>query len=96
MHGGGEGAKNDVYILRQNGLTERLPFGAKGGVIMKKGDVLVLQTPGGGGYGNPEERDRELVLKDIVNEIITLDEAKRDYNIDPESEWELNAVKMKM
>jgi N-methylhydantoinase B len=96
MHGGGEGAKNDVYILRHNGLTERLPFGAKGGVIMKKGDALVLHTPGGGGYGNPKERDRELILKDIVNEIITLDEAKRDYNIGPVSEWELNAVKMKM
>ena len=94
--GGGEGAKNDVYIVRKNGKIERLPLGAKGGTIIRKGDVISIHTPGGGGYGFPAERDRELILRDIVNEVITREDAERDYRIGPLGEEELRAIRGKM
>ena len=32
---------------------------------MLAGDILRLETPGGGGYGNPIDRPPELVLQDV-------------------------------
>jgi N-methylhydantoinase B/oxoprolinase/acetone carboxylase alpha subunit len=45
-----------------------------------------LEEAGGGGYGNPLERDPELVLKDVINGYISLEAAKNEYGvvIDPE------------
>jgi N-methylhydantoinase B len=34
------------------------------GVIMKSGDRLEVRSPGGGGYGNPEERDPDALARD--------------------------------
>jgi N-methylhydantoinase B len=96
VHGGGDGAKNEILIVRKNGGTERLPMGAKGGAILHRGDVFVINTPGGGGYGAPQERDRKLILKDILNQIISLEEAQRDYNIGPVSNDELQALTLGM
>ena len=35
------------------------------GVEMAAGDVLRLETPGGGGFGNPRERPRQSVIEDV-------------------------------
>ncbi|MDH3219398.1 MAG: hydantoinase B/oxoprolinase family protein [Gammaproteobacteria bacterium] len=40
---------------------------------------LVLKLPGGGGYGEPSQRDPALVAQDVEREYITLEQAKRDY-----------------
>ncbi|MDH3386486.1 MAG: hydantoinase B/oxoprolinase family protein [Gammaproteobacteria bacterium] len=40
---------------------------------------LVLKLPGGGGYGDPSQRDPALVAQDVEREYITPDQAKRDY-----------------
>jgi len=96
MHGGGDGAKNEIVIVRENGKIDKLPLGAKGGTILHKGDVFVINTPGGGGYGVPQERDRKLILKDIVNENISLEEAERDYHIGPVSKDELQGIRWGM
>ena len=34
------------------------------GIHIKKGQKLRLETPGGGGYGNPEMRPQAAILKD--------------------------------
>ncbi len=96
MHGGGEGAKNGIVIVRANGEIEKLPLGAKGGAILHKGDIFAINTPGGGGYGVPQERERKLILKDIINEIISLEEAERDYHIGPVSKDELQGIRWGM
>ena len=43
--------------------------------------------PGGGGYGNPLERDPNLVLEDVVNGIVSLEKARTEYGvvIDPKT-----------
>jgi N-methylhydantoinase B len=48
---------------------------------MGKGDKIIVRTPGGGGYGNPFERDLDLVLKDVRMRYISLDSARKDYGV---------------
>ncbi len=93
--GGKDGAKNEVYILRANGQIYKFPFLTKGETIMHKGDTLVLRTPGGGGYGEPTERERESILADVVNGFIDKEAAQREYNITIKNE-ELEAIKKEL
>ncbi|MBN2385632.1 MAG: hydantoinase B/oxoprolinase family protein [Anaerolineales bacterium] len=51
LRGGGSGQPGENRILR--GEAE-IPLPGKGTVDLKKGDVLVIRTPGGGGYGPVE------------------------------------------
>ncbi len=48
---------------------------------MKKGDIFVVRTPGGGGYGDPLERDPKAVLQDVVNELVSSSSAQQDYGV---------------
>lgn len=55
LFGGEPGAPGQNVLIR-NGQEEELP--AKGVVELQPEDVVSVRTPGGGGYGPPEERDR--------------------------------------
>ena len=46
---------------------------------LKKGDVIRLQTAGAGGYGNPFERDPEMVLNDVRNGKVSIKRAREVY-----------------
>jgi len=41
----------------------------------------LINTPGGGGYGNPLEREVELVVEDVRNEFITRETARAVYGV---------------
>jgi N-methylhydantoinase B len=45
------------------------------------GDTIEFVMQGGGGYGDPYERDPELVLWDVQNELISETDALRDYGV---------------
>lgn len=45
------------------------------------GDVIRLSTAGGGGYGDPCERDAQRVLDDVLNGFVTVAGAERDYGV---------------
>jgi 5-oxoprolinase (ATP-hydrolysing) len=49
--GGGDGACGRNYVVRAGGDVEELGFVAS--TDMEPGDVFVVETPGGGGYGEP-------------------------------------------
>jgi N-methylhydantoinase B len=51
-------------------------------VVLRAGDRIVSQIPGGGGYGNPRERNREAVARDLQNELITPEHAREHYGYD--------------
>jgi N-methylhydantoinase B/oxoprolinase/acetone carboxylase alpha subunit len=44
-------------------------------------DVLQICTPCGGGYGNPFERDPQLVLSDVLDDFTTIEDAKTSYGV---------------
>jgi N-methylhydantoinase B len=45
------------------------------------GDVIRLEPPGGGGFGNPAERDPGQVALDVADGLITRKTAERDYHV---------------
>lgn len=62
LAGGGEGGLARHLIRRAGGAEEILP--SKHTALLRRGDVLVMQTPGGAGYGDPAERDPEAIRRD--------------------------------
>ena len=49
--------------------------------------MIEFHSAGGGGYGNPLERDPEAVERDVVNGYVSVDRARDDYGvvIDPDT-----------
>jgi len=74
--GGDTGARSSKRLLRPDGSEEWLPAKVEG-IKVKAGDVLYFNTWGGGGWGNPLERDPELVLADVKRRLVTVEGAKR-------------------
>jgi len=50
-------------------------------IDLKPDDVVHINLPGGGGYGDPFERDPERVLWDVVEGYITPEAAEKDYGV---------------
>lgn len=48
---------------------------------IKSGDRFTRPTAGGGGYGDPMERDPERVLQDVIDEYVSVRRAKLDYGV---------------
>ena len=44
-------------------------------------DLLYCRPPGGGGYGNPFDRDVRLVEEDLLDQHISSESARRDYGV---------------
>jgi N-methylhydantoinase B len=55
------------------------PVPAKGQVVLAAGDVITVETPGGGGYGDPHERDPEAVRADVRSGKISAERARSVY-----------------
>jgi N-methylhydantoinase B len=48
---------------------------------IESGDKFTRPTAGGGGYGDPMERDPEQVLQDVIDEYVSVERAKIDYGV---------------
>lgn len=48
-------------------------------VVLRPGDRIVSQIPGGGGYGDPRERSREAVARDLRDGLISAEQARNVY-----------------
>ena len=73
--GGQAGAAGEVAL----GDGTRLH--AKSLVDLGAGDVVHVNLPGGGGYGDPFRRDAQRVLWDVIEGYITPDRAERSYGV---------------
>jgi len=67
--GGLDGAPGRVFTLDESGQTLALP--AKGRDVVPPGHTLVLETPGGGGIGDPQQRDPERSAADRQAGLLT-------------------------
>jgi len=74
--GGDTGLRSTKRLVRTDGSEQWLPSKVEG-VRVNSGDVLYFNTWGGGGWGNPLERDPELVLADVKRRLVTAAGAKR-------------------
>ncbi len=75
LFGGGPGATGEVLLD-----TGERP-NPKSQVDLRPHQVVHLNTPGGGGYGDPLARDPERVRRDVVAGYITEEAAARDYGV---------------
>jgi N-methylhydantoinase B len=50
-------------------------------VPIGSGDVFSRPTAGGGGFGDPLERDPALVLEDVADDYVSIERAAKDYGI---------------
>jgi N-methylhydantoinase B len=73
------------YVLNPDGEARRLS--SKTTVEMVPGDIMSFRTCGGGGFGAPEQRDPQFVLRDVRDSKISIERARRIYRveIDPTS-----------
>jgi len=62
-------------------LVSGAPGNPYGLTQLKPGDVVTIDAPGGGGYGNPFERDPELVAGDAAEGYISIESARNDYGV---------------
>ncbi|MDP7424056.1 MAG: hydantoinase B/oxoprolinase family protein [Rhodospirillales bacterium] len=51
------------------------------GVKLKKGDKIFYGSSGGGGFGDPLDREPELVLDDVIDEWLTIEAAEEYYGV---------------
>jgi N-methylhydantoinase B len=74
-NGGSSGAPGRVSLVSGR------PIGAKGRQSVPGGDFIRLETPGGGGFGDPAGRDPAQVALDVANGLISREAAARDYGV---------------
>ena len=78
--GGKPGARSTKVLVRADGAREVLPSKCDQ-VKVAPGDRLIFQTAGGGGWGDPLERDADQVRTDVVRELVSADKARADYGV---------------
>lgn len=79
MNGGSSGTPNYFIVYRSG--KEPLRTRKVAALQLSKGDLIRLKTGGGGGYGDPLNRDPARVLSDVIDGYITLEQAKNDYGV---------------
>jgi N-methylhydantoinase B len=75
MAGGLSGSPDHCMV----GDVEAAPTAV--GVLLDVGDQLVYRFGGGGGWGNPLDRDPQAVLDDVWDEYVSIEGARRDYGV---------------
>ena len=61
IDGGGEGGRGNDVLIREG---EERPLAAKSTHRLRPGDVVSIRTPGGGGFGDPADRDPAATTRD--------------------------------
>jgi N-methylhydantoinase B len=79
LNGGQAGQPYRIAIERGDDL-QQLPALADD-IEVLAGDVIVLSTTGGGGWGDPLERDPESVRWDVVRGLVSVSSARDDYGV---------------
>jgi len=84
LFGGKPGSCNLAYI--NEGLSDQRELLSKESVQCRKGDTYTSYPSGGGGWGDPLDRDPEMVRNDARDEIISLQSARETYGVVLEGE----------
>ena len=79
LEGGHPGATGSFYS-RMDGEETRMPSKSTGNP-MKKGEIIIANTPGAGGYGDPYQRPPEKVLADVEDAYVSPEMALSEYGV---------------
>ncbi|WP_129116265.1 hydantoinase B/oxoprolinase family protein [Halegenticoccus tardaugens] len=89
LQGGEEGAKSSMEVMKADSdewKTFVEAFGTDSpskfaDVKISKGDKVRIRSPGGGGYGDPADRDGDLVREDVEEGFVSVEAAEQDYGM---------------
>ena len=79
--GGGDGGKNTVTVRRSDKSYTPEHLSKDQNIPIQPGDIIAVGTPGGGGFGNPFERDPNAVLRDVRCGYYTVDQAQALFGV---------------
>ena len=90
LFGGHAGFPNGCKVIRDNDeidLAGPPHWGKVTGFPIEKGDLICMQMSGGGGYGDPLDRDPMRILSDVFQGVLTVEQAHDVYGVivDPET-----------
>jgi N-methylhydantoinase B len=78
--GGKSGGKGRV-ILNPGRAGERILPPIGDGTRVRRGDIIRIETAGGGGYGHPFDREAERVQTDVLGGFVSVDAARDEYGV---------------
>lgn len=90
--GGHSGALNSFVVLRDGEVIAPSPIAGKvGGFKLKKDDIVRIESAGGGGYGDPLDRDPARVAHDVRLGYLSVEDALARYGVAFTSSGEIDA-----
>ncbi len=78
---GGMAARTGRCIVNPGRADERMLAPLSDGNLLKRGDIIRLETGGGGGWGHPFDREAERVLADVRGGFVSRESAERDFGV---------------
>ena len=76
--GGKEAKSGQITIVKKSG-EKKIMYKSKAHPL-EPGDAIIVETGGGGGYGPPSERPRELIERDLRRGYVSAESAAKDYD----------------
>jgi N-methylhydantoinase B len=78
---GGKPGSSGYSVKNPDTAEEEHVYFSRDNVPVKAGQVVRLVTPGGGGWGDPLEREVDAVRLDVVRQLVSAESARKDYGI---------------
>jgi N-methylhydantoinase B len=78
--GGRPAACSEKWLLRKDGSREPLPSKVDN-VRVRAGDRVIFRTAGGGGWGDPLERDPLRTRNDVARKLMSATKAREEYGV---------------
>jgi N-methylhydantoinase B len=75
LSGGGPGSACRVYLDGEQTDADL--------IVLQPGERLIVETPGGGGFGDPSKRQTDAVIDDLASGLVSASAAEHVYRLDP-------------
>ena len=80
--GGEAGARNRFWVRRDGDAISPSPLPGKvSGFPIEPGDIVMMESSGGGGFGDPLDRDPSRVVADVAEGYVTREAAETTYGV---------------
>ena len=79
--GGAHGAPNRIVYQQEDGERSPDKTGKLSGIVLRRGQRVRVESPGGGGYGPVEDRSVDAIARDLALGLVTAEAAERDYRV---------------
>ena len=80
--GGRSGARGEYLLMEPDCRPSRVLPAKVSNVKVPPNAILSVRTPGGGGYGPPQERDRAMLVADVEAGVVSAESARTEYGLE--------------